>query len=216
VSKSLQELDAAAQTAILKAAEAKDAADRTRAQAEAERQTRLEAHDRKVLADWDRTPLENAARAAKQRLAAAIQADPVWMALIDVIAAQSRAYQRYHQASGLSARYGRGPFTQHPPQVEEPTFQALAQIAERIASERVADEMDARDQERQAAGEGPTTPQEKTMSVDDIQHAHFCQPQPGEKEIRTETYPLDTDNGTVVISRCMECAEMHVTRLGKL
>jgi len=216
VSKSLQELDAAAQTAILKAAEAKDAADRSRAEAEARRQERLEAHDRKVLADWDRQPLERDVLLAKRRLAQAIEADPTWQAIIDVIAAQSRLYQLFHEASGLSATYDRGPFTQHPPRVDEPGFDALAQIAERIASERVADEMDARDQERQAAGEGPTTPQEKTMSVDDIQHAHFCQPQPGEKEIRTETYPLDTDNGTVVISRCMECAEMHVTRLGKL
>ena len=78
-----------------------------------------------------------------------------------MIAAQSRLYQRFHEASGLSATYGRGVFTQHAPRVDEPTFEALAQIAERIASERVADEMDTRDRERLAAGEGPTTPQEK-------------------------------------------------------
>ena len=153
MSKSLQELDAAAQTAILKAAEAKDAADRTRAQAEAERQTRLEAHDRKVLADWDRQPLEKDVLSAKRRLSQAIEADPTWQALVDVIAAQSRLYQRFHEASGLSATYGRGVFTQHPPRVDEPSFDTLAQVAERIASQRVADEMDARDQARTAVGE---------------------------------------------------------------
>jgi len=54
------------------------------------------------------------------------------------------------------------------------------------------------------------------MTVDDIKHAYWCQPQPGEKTIRTESYPQTTDSGTVVISRCMECAELHVTRLGQL
>ncbi len=55
------------------------------------------------------------------------------------------------------------------------------------------------------------------MSIDDIQHAAFCQPQPGEKEIRTETYSQTNDAGiTFVISRCMECAEKHITRLGQL
>ncbi|MEJ7772916.1 MAG: hypothetical protein WKF51_13515 [Geodermatophilaceae bacterium] len=161
VSKTLEELDAAAQSALLKAAEAKDAADRSRAEAEARRQERLEAFDRQRLAEWDRQPLEKAAREAKQRLTQAIEADPTWQALVGVIVAQSRLYQRFHEASGLSATYGRGPFTQHPPQVDEPIFETLAQVAERIASQRVADEMDARDRERQAAGEGPTTPEEK-------------------------------------------------------
>lgn len=54
------------------------------------------------------------------------------------------------------------------------------------------------------------------MSTTDIQHAVFCQPQPGESEIRTETYPLTTDSGTAVIDRCLECGEQHLTRLGQL
>lgn len=161
VSKTLEELDQAAQTAILKAAEAKNAADRSRAEAEAQRQERLEAFDRQRLAEWDRQRLEKDVLSAKRRLAQAIEADPTWGAVIDLIAAQQRLYQLYHQASGDSARFGRGPFGQSPPVVQEPTFDALAQIAERIAAQRVADEMDARDRERAAAGEGPTTPEEK-------------------------------------------------------
>ncbi len=54
------------------------------------------------------------------------------------------------------------------------------------------------------------------MSTADIQHAHFCQPQPGEKAVRTEAYPVTTDSGTVVIARCLECGEQHLTRLGQL
>lgn len=55
------------------------------------------------------------------------------------------------------------------------------------------------------------------MSVADIQHEYFCQPQPGEKEIRTETYSQTRDDGvTFVIDRCMECAAKHITRLGQL
>ncbi len=54
------------------------------------------------------------------------------------------------------------------------------------------------------------------MSTEDIQHAYFCQPQPGEREIRTETYTVSTDNGPVVISRCIECGEQRITRLGQL
>ncbi|MEJ7772915.1 MAG: hypothetical protein WKF51_13510 [Geodermatophilaceae bacterium] len=54
------------------------------------------------------------------------------------------------------------------------------------------------------------------MSAADIQHAAFCMPQPGEKEKRTETFPLTTDRGTVVIDRCIECGEQHLTRLGQL
>ncbi len=154
MTKTLEELDAAAQAAIVKAAQAKDAADRSRAQAEAARQERIEAHDRKVLDEWDRQPLEKDVLSAKRRLAQAIEADPVWQAFVDVIAAQSRLYQRFHEASGLSAAYGRGSFTQHPPHIDQPSFDTLAQVAERIASERVAAEMDARDRERQAAGEG--------------------------------------------------------------
>ena len=54
------------------------------------------------------------------------------------------------------------------------------------------------------------------MSVDDIQHASFCQSQPGERAVRTEAYPVTTDSGTVVIARCIECGEQHLTRLGRL
>lgn len=161
MNKTLEELDQAANDALVKAAQAKQAADRSRAESEARRQERLEAFDRQRLAEWDRLPLEKEVLSARRRLAQAVEADPVWQALVDLIAAQSRLYQRFHEASGLSARYGRGPFTQHPPIVEEPTFQALAQVAERIAGQRVAAEMDTRDRERQAAGEGPTTPEEK-------------------------------------------------------
>lgn len=156
VSKSLEELDQAAQAAILKAAEAKNAADRSRAQAEARRQERLEAFDRQRLAEWDRQPLERAVTAARQRLAQAIEADPTWGAIVDVIAAQSRLYQRFHEASGLSATYGRGVFPNAPGVVQAISFDTLAQVADRVAAERVAGEMDARDRERLAAGESTT------------------------------------------------------------
>ena len=54
------------------------------------------------------------------------------------------------------------------------------------------------------------------MSTADIQHAAWCMAQPGEKAIRTETYPVTTDSGTVVSARCMECGEKHLSRLGQL
>lgn len=150
---SQEQLDAAAAQALQRAAEAKNNADRARAEAEQRRQERLDDYDRARLALYNGQQLERDVTEARLRLAAAVRADTFWQAVIDVLAAQHRRYQLWHEASGDSARFGRGPFQQSPPVVAELGFDQLAQIADQAAADVVADELAARDAAREAAAE---------------------------------------------------------------
>lgn len=149
---SQEQLDAAAARALQRAAEAKNN-DRARAEAEQRRQERLDDYDRARLALYNGQQLERDVTEARLRLAAAVRADTFWQAVIDVLAAQHRRYQLWHEASGDSARFGRGPFQQSPPVVAELGFDQLAQIADQAAADVVADELAARDAAREAAAE---------------------------------------------------------------
>jgi len=85
----VEQLTAAAQDAMAKAAAARDAADQARAEAEGRRQARRADIDRRWLAEYDPQALHRAVTAARLQLVAAVRADPVWAAVIDLLAAST-------------------------------------------------------------------------------------------------------------------------------
>lgn len=153
----VEQLTAAAQDAMAKAAAARDAADQARAEAEGRRQARRADIDRRWLAEYDPQALHRAVTATRLQLVAAVRADPVWAAVIDLLAAKYRHYQWHHEAAAVRDRLGLEPVADlgpHPVRVIG--FDELALIADQTAAGTVADEMDALDARREAAGD--TTP----------------------------------------------------------
>lgn len=148
----LDDLETQAADALRKASDARRAAETARLQDQERRDGRLEAFDRQRLSKWNGAALDADVDEARRRMDAALLADPTWQAVIDWQAAQNRRSHLWLEASGLSAQYGRGPFT-HPPSTAELHFDLLVNIAQQAAAARVRQEMADRDTARQEAAQ---------------------------------------------------------------
>ena len=146
VSRSLDELTAAADQAAAKAAAARDAADRARAEEQARRWERIAAHDR-AQPVYDRERLREATAAAEDRLKAAIVADPVWAAVIALGVAERREIHGWREAGSV----GTSPRPSGANRID-PEF--MATVADREANNQMQDELAERAAAREAAGDG--------------------------------------------------------------
>ena len=146
VSRSLDELTAAADQAAAKAAAARDAADRARAEEQARRWERIAAHDR-AQPVYDRERLREATAAAEDRLKAAIVADPVWAAVIEVGVCQRREIHLWRQSGS-----GPSPLPSGANRIDPEYFAAVADLE---ANDQMEDELAERASAREAAGDGP-------------------------------------------------------------
>lgn len=132
---------------------AADAAEAAAAKAEQRRTEALAQHDRARLDAYDDEALAADVRAAEQKLRAAILADPVYRALIDLHAAGIRRSYRHSEASGDVSRLGIErtlPMVGAPAQ---PSFELVLRTIASEASAQAADEQDERDAARIAAGD---------------------------------------------------------------
>ncbi len=152
--KTLEQLQAEVAEAQRKAGEAQRRAAERQAQEDRQREQRLVAYDRAVLAAYDDAQLEAEVLGAQERLRQAILADPVYAAGIDVHVAMIRRYYAHGTAAGTAARLG-VPFTAPPPPAAWFTFgDVVAQILEREAGNRATAAREAGEQARVDAGEG--------------------------------------------------------------
>ncbi len=152
---SLDELEAEAQAAINKAAQARAAAEQVRQRAEQARAHAEREHDQQVLQEWrqDRQQLDADVEAARQRLTDAVLADPVWTAYADLALASHRRTTRSLEAGGTAARVSGGAGFQPTPGVYMPGFEDLATVVQRHAEERGQAEAAEREQRRVDAGQ---------------------------------------------------------------
>ncbi len=152
---SLDELEAEAQAAINKAAQARAAAEQVRQRAEQARARAEREHDEQVLQEWraDRAQLDADVEAARQRLTDAVLADPTWQAYADLALASHRRTTRSLEAGSTSARLSGGAGFQPIPGVFLPGFEDLVTVVRRHAEERGQAEAAEREQRRVDAGQ---------------------------------------------------------------
>ena len=150
----LQQLEQAEQDAMARVTEARAAAEQVRLRAERARAQAEHQHDEKVLVEWsaDRADLQAAATAARERLYAAVLADPVWSAYAELLLVQHRITTRSLEASGASGRLHGKTWAPGAP-LAPPDYATLAAFVEQHASARGWDEANAREQARADAGQ---------------------------------------------------------------
>lgn len=149
--KTIEQLDADAQQAASKAAAARDAAAEAHAEAARQRQHRIDAWDQQQYDSYDHPQLQQDVEAAEQAVTAALIADPLWSALLDLGLKQRRLVIRWRE---------HGSHGQPPPTVDPPNWDRLANFADRLAHDRAEDEQDQRAAAREAAGQADTNPKE--------------------------------------------------------
>ncbi len=151
----LDELEAEAQAAINKAAQARAAAEQVRQRAEKARAQAHVEHDQRVLEQWreDRAQLDADVEAAREKLNDAVLADPVWKAFADLALASHRRTTRSLEAGATAARLSGGAGFQPIPGVFLPGFEDLVTVVRQHAEERGRAEAADREQRRVDAGQ---------------------------------------------------------------
>lgn len=123
------------------------------AKAEQRREAAHAEHDRARLDAYDDEALMADVRAAEQRLRAAVLADPVWRALLDLHAAGIRRAYRHTEATGDVARLGLERRIQPVYAPAAPTIETVLQVVENEAGQLAWDEQAEREAARLAAGD---------------------------------------------------------------
>lgn len=103
----LEQLERQANAAREALAEAEAASARARAAAEERRQTAWLRHDEKVTAGYDAAQHDAEVAAAEEALTAAVVADPLHAAAIDLYAARLRRHYAWRTAQSAAGRLGR-------------------------------------------------------------------------------------------------------------
>jgi len=153
MTKTLDQLEAAAQAAQQRHENAQQAAAEARQRADAERAERLNTYDRRVLDVYDDAALGQQVRDAQQALDQAVAVDPLGAAWVQLKLAQLRRAHMSTDAAGAAARLG-DPRTITTRAAGGALFEDLGSAVDRAAQSAHADELDARDDARTAAGEG--------------------------------------------------------------
>lgn len=112
------------------------------------------AYDERLLEEYRATDraLVTAEQEARQRFLDALVADPVWGALVEMYAAQTRRRHRQFEASQAAGRLGRRePGTV--PHVDVSFEQMVTRTIEQAAGQVAAEETAQREAEREAVGE---------------------------------------------------------------
>lgn len=146
----LDELARQVAEAEARAARARAVIAERREQAERRRAEAQHAHDERVLAEYGPNDHELVAaeQEARERFHAALAADPLWGALVEMYAAGYRRRYRHLEASGIAARLGR-PGPMPVPNVDVNFEGTIDEAASRVASDEAAE----REAERVAAGD---------------------------------------------------------------
>jgi len=153
----VDELERIAAEATTRAAEAAAQARAIRAAAAEQRQQRIEDYDRQVMASYRRADGDDAVAEARKALHSAILADPVWSAWLQLLVAQHKRLADLTEASGASARLGRGPFPNDTQTtIDQPDFDLLARFVADQAGASAAKYTADRAAVRQAAGDATT------------------------------------------------------------
>lgn len=135
---------AALEAAQNKAREAQERAEQAAARHAQERATRLVEAARVTLDQYDETALDEDVTRARTALSAAVLADPVWSAAVDLWAAQTRKYHRAIEATVAANRLNaQTPAAAHPPAGLR--IETVLEIVGREAEARAGDEQDERD-----------------------------------------------------------------------
>jgi hypothetical protein len=106
------------------------------------------------MAGWneDRRRLDAEAGAAREAFRAALLADPTWSAYRQQVLTQHRLRTRWLEASGTSARLGRGEFQPAPP-IDELSFDMLTRIVAQSAEQEGTAEVAAGEAAREDVGQ---------------------------------------------------------------
>lgn len=151
----LEQLEQEQAEAMARVEAARTAANHLRQQAEQRRADAQHEHDEAILRDWrqDRQALEDDITAARQRLRAAVFADPVWNAYRDLVLAGHRLTTRSLEYYSTSSRI-RGPQAGAPsvPTLDPPAWEELARIVADDAQAEGREQAAARDEAREDVG----------------------------------------------------------------
>ncbi len=152
----LDELEAEAQAAINKAAQARAAAEQVRQRAEQARARAEREHDQQVLEQWraDRAQLDADVETAREKFNAAVLDNPVFAALRDYLLAAHRRTTRSFEAGQITGRV-HGPDASFGPipSAPLPAWEELVRLVERAATAQGQGEAAAREQARVDAGQ---------------------------------------------------------------
>lgn len=153
-----EQLEQEAREAQAKADELRARLEKERAAEEQRRQQRLRVYDEHTLREYDDAALEADVLAAEQRLREAIEADPVFAALVDVETARTVRRLRWADARSTAARvHGHGADHQY---VEPPSpggvnlDTAIGRVISQAASARAQANEAARAEARQRIAQG--------------------------------------------------------------
>ena len=153
MTKTLADLEAAAQAAQKRHESAQQAAAEARRREEDARAERLAAHDQHVLDNYSDEQLAEQVRDAQQELDQAVSKSTLGSAWLRLKVLQIRRAHASVEAAAAAARIGDGR-TILPRVAGGAAFEELGRAVDRVAERQVADELDARDDERTAAGDG--------------------------------------------------------------